>query len=57
MHTYMVLIFAQYTQSKYQQLEDKMNDQTIEYEGKLKAIEARAEDAEKRVNWSHVSVM
>ena len=57
MHTYMVLVFAQYTQSKYQQLKDKMNDQTIEYEEKLRAIEARAEDAEKCVNLSHVSVL
>ena len=41
-------------QSEYQQLEDKMKTQVIEYEEKLMA---RAEDAEQSINWSHVSAL
>lgn len=47
-----------YIQNDYQQqLEEKMRILATEYEEKLKTTEARAESAEKSVNWSHVSVL
>ena len=43
-------IFTLFTQDEYQQLDDKMRQQAIEYEEKLKTTEAK-------VNWSHVSML
>ena len=59
-YTYLCIIriINMYIQNDYQQqLEEKMRIQATEYEEKLKATETRAENAEKSVNWSHVSVL
>ena len=40
-------------QQQLQKLEDDMNNKTAEYERSLKAAK---EDAEKSMNWSHVSI-